>query len=88
MRKLPALNKPHEVVEPSSESLIFSATTRILSKNYRSFCIKCGLVCGMVMFQRKNATSESCICDGCYVQLDEPEKAEYEKNDIAKRIAS
>lgn len=86
MHKLPKLAKNKETPELSSESLIFSATSRILSKNYRSFCIKCGLPCGMVMFQRKQATSESCLCDECYVHLTEPEKGEYDRTDIIKRI--
>jgi hypothetical protein len=40
------------------------------------------------MFQRKQATSESCICDNCYVGLVEHEKVEYERNDVTKRIAN
>lgn len=75
-----------EPEQPNSNSLVYSITARILSKAYRSFCVKCGVTCGMVWFQSKHGTSESCVCEKCQSKMSDPEKQEYDRMDISRRI--
>jgi hypothetical protein len=88
-RELPNPNTNPDPIDPegpNSNSLVYNVTTRVLSKTYRSFCVKCGVTCGMVWFQSKHGTSESCVCEKCYSKTTELERQEYEKMDICKRI--